>query len=181
MSSPESPRLRRRSRGASTRCATTPETESSTVSSKLWRKVSLGAAPRGVVVDLGLAAPVLSAPSASAGDRHVPAHAPGGRSREGWPLSPYPDGDYFVFLAEDLRFGTFGHPWEHSLCVFGDDLLNAVQDDLHQLLPVVLRRNGKAPADASSDASRFAEPRGRSRRRRSAVRAMLRWAWPGRR
>ena len=67
-----------------------------------------------------------------------------GRSREGWPLSPYPDGDYFIFLAEDLRFGTFGHPWEHSLCVFGGELLDAVQDDLRQLLQVVLRRDGMA-------------------------------------
>ncbi|MFH9354804.1 IS3 family transposase [Kitasatospora sp. NPDC017646] len=65
-----------------------------------------------------------------------------GCSREGWPLSPYPDGDYFIFLAEDLRFGTFGHPWEHSLCVFGGELLDAIQDDLQQLLQVVLRRDG---------------------------------------
>ncbi|WP_198347940.1 DUF2716 domain-containing protein [Plantactinospora sp. KBS50] len=39
--------------------------------------------------------------------------------RPGWPLSPYPDGDYSIYLAEGFRFGTFGHPWELSLCVFG--------------------------------------------------------------
>ncbi|MCF2527019.1 DUF2716 domain-containing protein [Yinghuangia soli] len=65
-----------------------------------------------------------------------------GRSRKGWPLSPYPDGDYFIFLAEDLRFGTFGHPWEHSLCVLGAELLEAVQDDVQQVLQRVLRRDG---------------------------------------
>ncbi|MEU2865764.1 DUF2716 domain-containing protein [Streptomyces mirabilis] len=53
-----------------------------------------------------------------------------GRSREGWPLSPYPDGDYYIFLADDLRFGTFGHPWEHSLCVFGAELLEAIAEDV---------------------------------------------------
>jgi hypothetical protein len=67
-----------------------------------------------------------------------------GRSREGWPLSPYPDGDYYIFLAEDLRFGTFGHPWEHSLCVFGAELLDVIEEDVHQMLHRVLRRDGVA-------------------------------------
>ncbi|MGC0422712.1 hypothetical protein ABIA38_008257 [Embleya sp. AB8] len=49
-----------------------------------------------------------------------------GRSREGWPFGPYPEGNYHVFLAEDLRFGTFGHPWEHTFCVFGAELLAAI-------------------------------------------------------
>jgi hypothetical protein len=64
----------------------------------------------------------------------------------GWPLSPYPDGDYHIHLAEDLRFGTFGHPWELSLCVFGGDLLDLVGADLHELLGRPLRRDGRAPA-----------------------------------
>ncbi|GAA1186042.1 hypothetical protein F4556_007181 [Kitasatospora gansuensis] len=65
-----------------------------------------------------------------------------GRSREGWPRSPYPDGDYYIFLADDLRFGTFGHPWEHSLCVFGSELLDAITEDVDQVLQRVLRRDG---------------------------------------
>jgi hypothetical protein len=55
---------------------------------------------------------------------------------DGWPLSVYPNGDYYVFLAEDLSFGTFGHPWERSLCVFGARLLD-------RILPRVLRRDGR--------------------------------------
>ncbi|MDT0612125.1 DUF2716 domain-containing protein [Streptomyces lancefieldiae] len=27
-----------------------------------------------------------------------------------WPLSPYPDADCFIFLAEDFHFGSSGHP-----------------------------------------------------------------------
>ncbi|MCD0482139.1 DUF2716 domain-containing protein [Streptacidiphilus sp. ASG 303] len=65
-----------------------------------------------------------------------------GRSREGWPLSPCPDGDYYIFLSEDLSLGSFGHPWENSLCLFGAPLLNEVADAVHRLLPTVLRRNG---------------------------------------
>ncbi|WP_256443225.1 DUF2716 domain-containing protein [Micromonospora sp. U21] len=30
--------------------------------------------------------------------------------KHGWPLSPNPDGDYYIYLAEDFQFGTFGHP-----------------------------------------------------------------------
>lgn len=61
----------------------------------------------------------------------------------GWPLSPYPDGDYYIYLAEDFRFGTFGHPWELSLCVFGGDLLDLVEADLHGILGKVMRRDGR--------------------------------------
>nr|WP_230688728.1 DUF2716 domain-containing protein [Micromonospora sp. WMMC415] len=46
--------------------------------------------------------------------------------RPGWPLSPYPDGDYHIYLSEDFRFGSFGHPWESSLCIFGAELLDAI-------------------------------------------------------
>jgi hypothetical protein len=63
--------------------------------------------------------------------------------KPGWPLSPYPDGDYYLHLAEDFRFGTFGHPWELSLCVFGAELLNLIEADLHELLGQVLRRDGR--------------------------------------
>jgi hypothetical protein len=63
---------------------------------------------------------------------------------DGWPLAVYPDGDYHSFLAEDLSFGTFGHPWERSLCVFGAPLLHRVTEPLDQILPRILRRNGRA-------------------------------------
>lgn len=73
------------------------------------------------------------------------ADALGSNFRSGWPRSPYPDGDYPIYVAEDFTFGTFGHPWEHSLCVFGTDLLDEVAIDINQLLPTVLRRDGLHP------------------------------------
>jgi len=63
--------------------------------------------------------------------------------KPGWPLSPYPDGDYFIYLAEDFRFGTFGHPWELSVCVFDAELLDLIAADLHDVLGRVLRRDGR--------------------------------------
>jgi hypothetical protein len=63
--------------------------------------------------------------------------------RPGWPRSPYPDGDYPVLTAEDFRYGSFGHPWEHSLCVFGTELLDAIASQVTDLLSHVLRRGGQ--------------------------------------
>ncbi|MYW02911.1 DUF2716 domain-containing protein [Streptomyces sp. SID3343] len=64
-----------------------------------------------------------------------------GRPRR--PGSAYPDGDYHLYVTRDIRLGTFGHPWEDSLCVFGDDLLAHVEDRLTALLGTVLRRGGR--------------------------------------
>ncbi|GAA2617538.1 DUF2716 domain-containing protein [Streptomyces axinellae] len=67
----------------------------------------------------------------------------GGSGRPRWPGSAYPDGDYYLYLTADLRLGTFGHPWEESLCVFGEELLAEVEEPLTALLGTVLRRGGR--------------------------------------
>ncbi|WP_285565669.1 DUF2716 domain-containing protein [Actinoallomurus iriomotensis] len=67
----------------------------------------------------------------------------GGPGRPRWPGRAYPDADYHVYLTDDLRLGTFGNPREDSLCVFGDELLAEVEEDLTALLGIVLRRGGR--------------------------------------
>ncbi|GIH05322.1 hypothetical protein Rhe02_33890 [Rhizocola hellebori] len=52
-----------------------------------------------------------------------------------------PDGDCYIYLAEDFQFGTFGHPWESTLCVFGQELLDLVEAELDTLLGKPMRRN----------------------------------------
>ncbi|MES0832867.1 DUF2716 domain-containing protein [Nocardiopsis tropica] len=64
----------------------------------------------------------------------------------GLPRAPgqvLPDGDYYIYATRDLRLGTFGHPWEGSLCVFGRDLLARVEDALTQALGEPRRRGGR--------------------------------------
>lgn len=61
----------------------------------------------------------------------------------GWPLSPYPDGDYCIFLAEDFSFGSFGHPWERTVCLFGADLLAEADHALSGVLGQPVRRDGR--------------------------------------
>jgi hypothetical protein len=63
---------------------------------------------------------------------------------DSWPVHPYPNGDYSIFASEDLAAGTFGHPWERSLCIFGASPIASVR-----ALPAswpVLRARGKARA-----------------------------------
>lgn len=50
-------------------------------------------------------------------------------SEEDWPVPALPNGDYYIFLDPDLRFGVFGHPWEQTMCVFGEALVQALQAD----------------------------------------------------
>lgn len=54
----------------------------------------------------------------------------------------WPDGDYFSFLSPDMTEGTFGHPWEQTLCVMGDRLIDTLGKSLALWLPV-LRVNGE--------------------------------------
>lgn len=61
-----------------------------------------------------------------------------------WRIPVFPDGDYYIFLSEDFRFGTFGHPWEETICVFGQDLLNAFERNPPKLFGNVVRVDGRA-------------------------------------
>ncbi|WFB07908.1 DUF2716 domain-containing protein [Streptomyces sp. LX-29] len=75
-------------------------------------------------------------------------HEVGGPGQPAWPLSPCPDGDYFIFLSEDFRTGSFGHPWEESICLFGEDLLAAVATEVEAVLGPPIRRSGTAVGTA---------------------------------
>jgi hypothetical protein len=46
---------------------------------------------------------------------------------DSWPVHPFPNGDYSIIVSEDMTSGTFGHPWEQTLCVFGDRQIAAAQ------------------------------------------------------
>jgi Protein of unknown function (DUF2716) len=55
---------------------------------------------------------------------------------EPWRVPQFPNGDYHILVTQDLMQGTFGHPWEQTLCVFGRDLVGALAPRLTAWLPV---------------------------------------------
>jgi hypothetical protein len=58
----------------------------------------------------------------------------------------YPDGDYYAYLTPDFSEGTFGHPWEPSLCVIGPRMIDSPGRSLSTWLPVK-RIDGRAPLE----------------------------------
>ncbi|MFI6602998.1 DUF2716 domain-containing protein [Nonomuraea sp. NPDC050536] len=54
--------------------------------------------------------------------------------------------EHVIQVTEDLRMGTFGNWREASLCVFGEELLAHVDEELTKLLGTVLRRGGRPVA-----------------------------------
>ena len=72
---------------------------------------------------------------------HVWPHRLASQDYPQWPVDVFPDGDYHVFLTEDMTTGMFGHPWEQTLCVFGEPLVTTLVPLLTSWLSV-RRRNG---------------------------------------
>ena len=60
-----------------------------------------------------------------------------------WVLPFLPNGDYYLFADPKWRFGTLGHPWEQTLCVFGDELLRVLVSRLEAVLGKPVRRGGR--------------------------------------
>jgi hypothetical protein len=52
-----------------------------------------------------------------------------------WPVGIFPNGDYCAHMEPDLRWGTFGHPWQQSLVVWGADLVDSLGAELLTWLP----------------------------------------------
>ncbi len=54
----------------------------------------------------------------------------------------YPDGDYAIYLEKNMRSGTFGHPWERSICFFGDVFVKEFLKKRPSILGDVIRNSG---------------------------------------
>ena len=58
-----------------------------------------------------------------------------------WPIPVLPDGDYYLYLAADLRFGWLTHPWEQTVCCYGD-LVAEMRPAMDSVGLPILRRSG---------------------------------------
>jgi hypothetical protein len=67
-----------------------------------------------------------------------------GRAGDDWKGRPngIGDGDYAILLTLDLASGSFGHPWEWSLCLFGRAFVSEVLRRGPRIFERVLRNEG---------------------------------------
>jgi hypothetical protein len=72
-----------------------------------------------------------------------------------WPVPALPNGDYYIFLDPSLQFGVFGHPWEQTMCIFGEALVAAFRADPPLLFEYPMRVGGRVvqSADAAEGSS----------------------------
>lgn len=46
-----------------------------------------------------------------------------------WPVPVFLNGDYYFFFHQDFSWGLLGDPWKCTITVFGEELLEAVDND----------------------------------------------------
>jgi len=63
-------------------------------------------------------------------------------SMEDWPIPPLPNGDYYIFLTDDLSGGFFGHPWEQTICVMGEAFVGQLESAPHDVFSNLIRSDG---------------------------------------
>ncbi|MEP4051912.1 MAG: DUF2716 domain-containing protein [Litorimonas sp.] len=64
------------------------------------------------------------------------------QSMEEWPIPPLPNGDYYIFMTEDLSGGFFGHPWEQTICVMGETFVSHLENAPHDVFSKLIRSDG---------------------------------------
>nr|MDH3176160.1 DUF2716 domain-containing protein [Bacillus pumilus] len=42
-----------------------------------------------------------------------------------WTVPVLPNGDYYFFLSKEMHWGLLGHPWEQSITIFGEGLIDS--------------------------------------------------------
>ncbi|WP_256762466.1 DUF2716 domain-containing protein [Cohnella sp. WQ 127256] len=59
-----------------------------------------------------------------------------------WTIGFYPDGDYYLFLKKDFSWGYLGHPWEQTICIFGEELIKNFEINKPNIFSKIARRGG---------------------------------------
>ena len=57
-----------------------------------------------------------------------------------WPITLYPNGDYYFFINETMSWGYLGHPWEKSISIFGEEFIKAVEKNRPNIFNKEIRR-----------------------------------------
>lgn len=54
---------------------------------------------------------------------------------EAWSIPVFPNGDYYIHAEPSLNWGTFAHPWQQSLTIWGTELIDSLGRELLTWLP----------------------------------------------
>ena len=46
-----------------------------------------------------------------------------------WEIPVFPNGDYYIFLTKDFENLWFGHPWEQTITLIGDEIVAAARNE----------------------------------------------------
>jgi len=57
-----------------------------------------------------------------------------------WTIPIFPNGDYYFFIQKDFKWGYLGHPWERSITIFGEELINAFDKHKPRMFRKILRQ-----------------------------------------
>jgi Protein of unknown function (DUF2716) len=93
--------------------------------------------------------PVLALDWHHAAYQFYPHRFRGAEEPTNWLVPALPSGEYHLFVTADHRLGSLGHPWEGTLCVFGEGFLEAYAR-LTPLGPERVRRRKAAGPPAES-------------------------------
>lgn len=58
-----------------------------------------------------------------------------------WTIPIFPNGDYYFFIQKDFKWGFLGHPWEKSITIFGEELINAFNKHKPRMFRNILRQS----------------------------------------
>jgi len=61
---------------------------------------------------------------------------------KGQSMTALPNGDYYIFLTEDLSGGFFGHPWEQTICVMGETFVEQLNNAPSDVFSNLVRIDG---------------------------------------
>lgn len=57
-----------------------------------------------------------------------------------WTIPIFPNGDYYFFIQKDFKWGYLGHPWEKSITIFGEEVINAFDEHKPRMFHKILRQ-----------------------------------------
>lgn len=58
-----------------------------------------------------------------------------------WPVPIFPNGDYYFFIQKEFKWGFLGHPWEKSISIFGEELIQSIEQKKPKLLKKIVDKN----------------------------------------